>query len=78
MSKYKPLTVKAAKKLMNEFDKDQIVVLAVDKKFNRWHITTAGKTLGDCKEAADFGNAMGKLFRMKDKEIFEDKLNLIK
>lgn len=54
--KYKPITIKAAKEIANSFDKDQVIIVAWDKKYEKVHVTTYGKSLEDCDQAAEGGN----------------------
>lgn len=52
----KRLPISALKKLAKEFDKDQVIVLAWDKTTGVTHVTTYGKSIVDCEQAAIGGN----------------------
>ncbi len=50
----KTIPIAAAKRLAEEFDLRQVIIAAWDGKLT--HITTYGKSLVDCDQAADGGN----------------------
>lgn len=54
--KYKNIPIIAAKNIANQYDKDQVIIVTWDQKFGKMHVTTYGKTLGDCDNAARGGN----------------------
>lgn len=56
--KYKHLPIKVAKQISKEYEKDVVIIIAFDRKYNKQCVTTYGKTLQDCIEAADFGNGL--------------------
>ena len=56
--KYKNIPIDAAKKLAKEYEKDVVVIIAFDRKYNQQCVATYGKTLQDCIEAAAFGNGL--------------------
>ena len=60
MNKYKPIPIKVAEEIAIKFDKDQVIIVTWDKKHGRTHVTTYGKTLEECKLAADGGNFVKK------------------
>lgn len=60
MKEYKPIPVSAAKRIAEEFDKNQVIIVAWDREFGREHVTTYGKTKKECDEAAIGGNFVKK------------------
>jgi hypothetical protein len=54
MSKKLPIT--AAKEIAKKYDKDQVIILAWDKTTGETWVTTYGKTIKDCEQAAEGGN----------------------
>ena len=56
MLRYKPIPIKTAKDIANTFDKDQVIIVTWDKTHGRTHVTTYGKTLEECAQAAEGGN----------------------
>ncbi len=49
---YKEVPVSAAKTIAENYAKQEIIVLAVDREFNKVHITTYGTDKTYCKNAA--------------------------
>ncbi len=58
MGKYKNIPIATAKRVAKEYDKDQVIILTWDKAFNKTHVTTFGKTVEDCDQAAQGGNTL--------------------
>ncbi len=58
MGKYKRIPVTAAKEIAKKYDKDQVIVITWDKAHGMMHVTTYGKTVEDCKQAAEGGNKL--------------------
>lgn len=54
----KRITISAAKHIADEFDKDQVIILAFSKKDGKTWVTTYGRTVQDCQQAADGGNRL--------------------
>ena len=52
---YKPIPVEAAKRIALEFDKQQVVIIAVDNVHNQYHTTTYGISAEDKVTAANMG-----------------------
>ena len=55
---YKEIPIKAAKKLADKFDKNQVIIITWDKEHGRTHVTTYGKTEQECFEAAQGGEVI--------------------
>lgn len=56
MTEYKDVPIEAAKDIAEKYDKDQVIVVCWDDEHKRTHVTTYGKSLSDCKAAAEGGN----------------------
>lgn len=50
------IPVAAAQRISREFDQDQVIIVTWDKKDNRLHVVTYGKTIEDCRQVALGGN----------------------
>ena len=50
------IPISAAKQIADEYDWNQVIVVAWNKKTGTQHVTTYGKSKQDCKEAACGGN----------------------
>lgn len=55
-SKYKPIPIKAAKAISEAYDKNQVIIVTWDKEHGMTHVTTYGRTLEECDQAALGGN----------------------
>jgi len=58
MKVYKNIPIASAKKIAEQYDKDQVIIIAWDKTHKLTHVTTFGKTVEDCKQAAQGGNKL--------------------
>lgn len=56
--KYKSIPIIAAKEVAKKYEKDQVIIITWDKLHGKMHVTTYGKTLEDCKQAAEGGNKL--------------------
>lgn len=63
---YKRIPITAAKRIAKDFDKDQVIIVTWDKKYGRTHVTTYGKSIKECKQAADGGNFVKKALGWPD------------
>jgi len=54
----KRITIAAAKQIADLFDKDQVIIIAFSKKDGKTWVTTYGRTVQDCEQAADGGNRL--------------------
>ena len=54
------IPITAAKKIANDFIWQQVIIVAWSPKEGTTHVTTYGKTLDDCKKAAENGNLIKK------------------
>lgn len=53
---YKRIPIATAKRIAKEFEKDQVIILTLDKQHELQSVTTYGKTYEDCVNAAEGGN----------------------
>lgn len=52
----KRIPIQAAKDFCKKYDQDQAIIISFDKKTGKTHVITYGKTVEDCKQAANGGN----------------------
>ena len=53
---YKDVPISAAKRIAKQYEKDQVIIVTWDKEHGLMHVTTYGKTIEDCRQAAQGGN----------------------
>lgn len=56
----KSIPIKAAREIGESLGYTQVIITAFDKNTGRTHITTWGKSVEDCEQAADGGNFVKK------------------
>ena len=66
VSKYKSVPISAAKQIAKDFEKDQVIIVCWDKEHGKTHVTTYGKTIDDCSQAAKGGNLVKKALGWPD------------
>lgn len=66
MPTYKEIPLAAARAFMKAWNKDQVIILTWDKAHGRTSVTTYGRTVDDCVQAADGGNKMKKVMGWPD------------
>lgn len=64
---YKKIPISAAKTIANKYDKNQVIIVTWDKKHGLTHVTTYGKTIEECEQAATGGNFIKKALGWPDK-----------
>lgn len=52
----KKIPISAAKEIGKKFDKDQVILVTWNKEFGDTWVTTWGKSVADCGQAAEGGN----------------------
>lgn len=75
MNEYKPVTVAVAGDIAKAFDKDVVVIFAIDHVHAKSHFTTFGKTANDKIVAAEYGDLIANEIagaQIDKKETFED------
>lgn len=53
---YKEVPIEAAKQIAEQFDKNQVIIVCWDDVHKLTHVTTYGKSLEECEQAAQGGN----------------------
>lgn len=66
--RYKRIPIDLAKRIAKEFDKDQVIILTLDKTWALQSVTTYGKTFKDCVNAAEGGNRIKKALGWPEEE----------
>lgn len=63
----KRIPIAWAKKIANELGYSQVIIHAFDGETGVQHVTTYGKTIDDCDNAAEGGNTIKKLLNWPEK-----------
>lgn len=63
---YKRIPITAAKKIAKDYDKNQVIIVTWDAKYGKTHVTTYGKSLKECEQAASGGNLVKKALGWPD------------
>ena len=71
MEKSIRIPISAAKDFGNKFKKDQVIIICHDKETNTNWVTTWGRSINDCKMAANSGNNLKKHMGWPDKLCHE-------
>lgn len=66
VSRYRNVPIEAARQIANAFDKDQVIIVCWEKAHGKIHVTTYGKTVDDCTQAAAGGNLVKKTLGWPD------------
>lgn len=66
MPPYKDIPIKAAREIAKAYDKSQVIILTFDKVHGKTHVTTYGRTVEDCRQAAEGGNKLKKVMGWPD------------
>lgn len=80
MSEYKNIPIAAATAILEEYEKDEVIIIAWDGKHNRTHITTDGSSEIHKSNAALGSNALIKYLKKVgvisgDSQVYEDPNN---
>lgn len=68
--KYISVPVSAAKEIAEKFEKQEVIVLSVDRIHEKVHITTYGKTPKNCENAAATGDFMREVFELEKSDRY--------
>lgn len=63
---YKKIPISAAKLIANKYDKNQVIIVTWDAKHGKTHVTTYGKSITECEQAAQGGNLVKKALGWPD------------
>jgi len=56
----KRIPISTAKEIANKYEYPEVVIFAYDPETNMQHVTTYGKTIKQCEDAAKAGNYLKK------------------
>lgn len=62
----KKIPIEAAKRIANDYEYPEVVIFAYDPPSRNQHVTTYGKTVEQCKDAAQAGNYLKKALGWPD------------
>lgn len=62
----KRIPISAAKEIADKYEQNQVIIVTFDKSENRTHVVTYGKTIEECKQAAQGGNFVKKALGWPD------------
>ena len=71
MKKSERIPIKAAKEFASKYKKDQVIILSWDEETNSTWVTTYGKTIKDCEQAAKGGNEIKRLLKWPEEKCNE-------
>jgi hypothetical protein len=64
----KPIEINKAKEIANEYNYDEVIILAIDNENRKQHVTTFGKKKSECIDAANIGNEIKRLMGWPEKD----------
>jgi hypothetical protein len=67
----KRIPIAAAKRIADDYDMDQVVLVTFSKSTGRTHVVTYGKTVEECRQAAMGGNMVKKALGWPDELCHE-------
>ncbi len=67
---YKEVPISAAEQIAKDFDKQEVIVLSVDREMNKVHITTYGINKHYCKNAEITGDFLAEVLQVKQPELY--------
>lgn len=65
------IPIAAAKRIAEDYDMDQVVLVTFSKSTGRTHVVTYGKTVEECRQAAQGGNLVKKALGWPDELCHE-------
>ena len=77
-NEYKDVPVLSAKKIAKDYDKDEVIILSIDRTFNKVHLTTYGKDKAACKRAEITSEFLAELLQIKHPVLFLDLIEELK
>lgn len=63
----KKIPISAAKEISKKYGQTHVIIVTWDREDNRSHVVTYGKSVDDCKQAAQGGNLVKKALGWPDK-----------
>lgn len=70
--KYKQVPISAAKEVAKTYDKQEVIILSVDREHNKVHLTTYGVNKHYCKNAEITGDFLAEVLQLKEAEKYFD------
>jgi hypothetical protein len=67
---YQEVPVSAAKEVAENFDKQEIILLSIDREFDKVHITTFGTNEHYSKNAEITGDFLAEIFQLREPEVY--------
>lgn len=77
-NKYKRVPITAAREVAKKYDKQEIVILAIDREFNKIHITTYGVSKHYCLNAEITGDFLTEVLGIRKPKKYFDLIEKIK
>ena len=78
MKEYVEVPIDAAKYVAEAFDKQEIIILAIDRTHDKVHTTTYGTTKQGCKNAAATGDFLREILQVQPSKTYSDLIEEIK
>ena len=75
---YKEVPIKAAEEIAKKFEKQEVIVLSVDRPHNKVHITTYGINKDYCKNAEITGDFLAEILQLNDSKLFTELIEQVK
>ncbi len=66
MNKYKGIPITAAKEVAYKYAKSQVIIVTWDAMHGKTHVTTYGRSIKECEQAAAGGNLIKKALGWPD------------
>lgn len=63
---HKEVPIKMARAVSEAYNQDQVIIICLDKTHGKQCVTTFGRTVQDCEEAAEAGNLLKKALGWPD------------
>lgn len=76
--KYKEVPVSAGEKIAKSYDKQEIIILSIDREHNKVHITTYGRNKLYCKNAEITGAFLAEVLEIEKPDVFLDMIEKAK
>ena len=70
--KYIEVPIVATKAIARTYGKDQVIIIAYDKKHNKTHVTTYGHSITDSAQAGEAGNKLKKALGWPDQRCHDE------
>lgn len=68
--KYKEVPISAGEKIAKDYDKQEVIIISVDREHNKVHMTTYGTTKYNCKNAEITGAFLSEVLELDKPDVF--------